>query len=247
MKNKIYLSLVVPAYKQEKTIVKNVNMLQSALSNLQIPFELIIVADGSFEKVKKILKKDNKSNFKLLGYEVNQGKGFAVRYGMTHAKGEVIGFIDAGMDIAQEGIAMLLQHMDWYKADIIVGSKLHPVSYVRYPFSRRILSWGYRTLNRILFGFKVKDTQVGIKLFKKRVVKKVFPKLLVKKFAFDVEVLAVAYDFGFTRIYEAPVKLNFKQGSISSKNFWKVALHMLWDTVAVWYRIKILHYYKKKD
>ncbi len=247
MQNKIYLSLVVPVYKQEKTIVKNIHMLQVALNDLKIKYELILVADGSISNLTKILKKNKSKGFRLLGYEENQGKGYAVRYGMRHAKGEVIGFIDAGMDIAKEGIAMLLQHMDWYKADIIVGSKLHPVSYVKYPFSRRILSWGYRTLTRILFGFKVRDSQVGIKLFKRKVVKKIFPKLLVKKFAFDIEVLAVAYNFGFTRIYEAPVKLNFKQGSISSKNFWKISLHMLWDTIAVWYRIKILNHYKKTD
>ncbi len=245
MTRKIFLSLVVPVYKQERTISKNVNMLEESLDGLNIPYELIIVADGEYQKLKKILKK-TKKHTTIIGYEKNQGKGYAVRFGMQKAIGDIVGFIDAGMEIAPEGIVMLLNHMDWYNADIIVGSKLHPVSQVNYPFPRRVLSWGYRTLTRILFGFKVRDTQVGIKIFKRKVIKVVFPRLLVKKFAFDIEVLAVSYNLGFTRIYEAPVKLKFKQGSISSRNFWKVIIHMMWDTFAVWYRIKILNYYKKR-
>jgi murein DD-endopeptidase MepM/ murein hydrolase activator NlpD len=160
------------------------------------------------------------------------------------AKGDIIGFIDAGMDINPKGISMLLEHFYWYDADIVVGSKLHPVSKVNYPNSRRILSRGYRFLTRVLFGFKVRDTQVGLKLFKRDVVKKVLPKLLVKKYAFDIEFLAVAYRKGFTRIYEAPVEITFNNASnITSKSFWRIVGRMVWDTAAVFYRLKILHYY----
>jgi hypothetical protein len=162
---------------------------------------------------------------------------------MLHAKGDIVGFIDAGMDIDPNGFAMLLSHMEWYNADIIVGSKLHPVSKVKYPFSRKILSWGYRLLTRILFGFKVRDTQVGLKFFKKRVVKDVLPRLLVKQYAFDVEIFAIAYKLGYTRIYEAPVEINFKNSTITTVNVWRTIMLMLIDTFAVFYRLKILHYY----
>ena len=68
----------------------------------------------------------------------------------------------------------------------------------------------------------------------------------MKQFAFDVETLAVAYKLGYTRIYEAPIKLNFRgSGSITSTSFWRVIFWMLWDTAAVFYRLKILHYYDK--
>src|SRR3990167_10673475 len=143
---------------------------------------------------------------------------------------------------------MLMEHFEWYNADVIVGSKLHPVSRVNYPFSRKLLSWGYRTLTHILFGFKVRDTQVGLKFFKKKVAKDVFSKIIVKKFAFDIEVLAVSYKLGYTKIYEAPTKLNFKgASSITSSNFWNVIFSMLWDTAAVFYRLKILKFYDKKQ
>lgn len=240
------LSLVVPTYKQEKTIAQNVLSLEESLKEVGIDYEILVVIDGEVDKTNKKLDKITSNKIKVLSYKDNQGKGFAVRNGMLHAKGDIIGFIDGGFDIDPTGIEMLVNHMMWYNADIIVGSKLHPVSKVEYPLYRKILSWGYRTMTHVMFGFKVKDTQVGLKLFKKKVVEKVFPKLIVKKFAFDVEVLAVAYAMGFKRIYEAPVKLNFKNNStINSSTFWDVIFHMLWDTVAVYYRVKIVHYYDK--
>jgi hypothetical protein len=129
-----------------------------------------------------------------------------------------------------------------------VGSKLHPVSKVRYPFARLVLSWGYRTLVKILFGLSLRDTQVGIKLFRKKVIRDVLPRLLVKTYAFDIEILAVSYYLGYKRIYEAPIELDFAgMSSITSKSFWQVILHMLWDTLAVFYRLKIRRYYTGKN
>ena len=145
------------------------------------------------------------------------------------------------MDPAE--ISLMLNIMEWNKAHIVIGSKLHPDSRVFYPTSRKILSWGYRMIIRSLFELNVKDTQVGLKIFKKRVAKKVFPRIVVKAFAFDVEVLAVAQKLGFSKIYEAPIKLRFRPGGITSTNFWKISLWTLWDTLAVFYRLKVRRYY----
>lgn len=237
MKQIKFLSIVIPSYKQEKIIQKNLFSLIKTLSDIGIQYEIILVIDGKIDKTFEKARKINNKNIRIYQYEYNQGKGHAVKYGMLKAKGDVIGFIDAGMEIDPESINMLLNHMYWYDADIIVGSKLHPASQVEYPITRRILSWGYRSFTRILFGFRIRDTQVGLKLFRKKVVDDVFPHLQVKKFAFDVEVLALAYAFGYKRIYEAPVRLHFKESSISSRNFWRIIAHMLWDTTAVYYRI----------
>lgn len=241
------LSLVVPTYKQEKTIVNDVLTLEKVLKTSPFPFEIIVVVDGFVDRSYEKLKAISNKKVRVFGYEENQGKGNAVRYGMLRAKGDVIGFIDAGMEIDPTGISMLLNHMLWYDADIIVGSKLHPVSQVEYPFYRKILSWGYREINRFLFGLRIRDTQVGIKFYRRKVVEDVFPKLLVKKFAFDVETLAVANALGYTRIYDAPVKLKFSgSSSITLNKYWRVVLSMLWDTAAVFYRIRILRYYQRK-
>lgn len=246
MQNINLLSLIIPVYKQEKTIVENVEHLEGVLSKFPLLYEIIVVVDGFRDKTYENARKIRSKRVSILGYEKNQGKGHAVKYGMLKAKGDVIGFIDAGMDIDPYGISILLDFMKLHNADIMVGSKLHPDSVVSYPVKRRILSWGYRSLTHLLFGFDVRDTQVGLKLFKKKAVRDVFPRILVKQFAFDVEVLAVAYSYGYTKIYEAPVRLIFRdQSSITSKSFWKVILFMLWDTAAIFYRLKILHYYSK--
>lgn len=247
------LSIVIPAFKQEKTITRNIKNIREALDALDHPYEIIVVVDGKVDnthkKIKDFLTKNREhrtKNIKVISYEENQGKGHAVRTGMLASRGDIIGFMDAGMDIHTEGFRMLLQHMQWYGADIIVGSKLHPVSQVRYPLYRKVLSKGYRALTQLLFGFNVKDTQVGLKFFRKEVVEKVFPRLVVKKYAFDIEILAVSYLLGFHKIYEAPVKINFKENSINKKGLAKVVFLMLWDTAAVFYRIKFLNYYKNQ-
>lgn len=246
MQSIIFLSFVIPAYKQEKTIVRDIKNLDTVLSKLPFKHEIIVVVDGFKDKTYERAKSVKNKNVRIFGYEKNQGKGHAVKFGMLKAKGNIIGFIDAGGDIKASGIPILLELMFWKDADIIVGSKVHPESKVKYPISRKVLTLGYRVLTHTFFGFDVRDTQVGLKLFKGEVVRNVFPWLLVKQFAFDVETLAVAYSLGYTRIYEAPIKLDFRKvSSITSVNFWRIILHMLWDTAAVFYRLKILHYYDK--
>lgn len=246
--NRTFLSVVVPAYKQEKTIVKDIRKIEDVLRELHYNYEIILVDDGSKDNTYKRALKITSSKVKIFRYEKNEGKGHAIRYGMLQAKGDIIGFIDSGMDINPNGFAMLLNHMEWYDADIIIGSKRHPASKVKYPWRRRVLSIGYQLLVRVLFGFKVRDTQVGLKFFKRPVLEKILPRLLVKAWAFDVEMLAVAYALGYKRIYEAPIELDmkFKGFSMASKGFWDSVIHSLWDTFAVFYRLKILHYYTNK-
>ena len=240
------LSVVMPAYKQEKTIVRDIKRISSTLETLGIKYEILVVVDGLLDNTYKKAIKLRSSRIKVIGYPKNFGKGHAIRYGMLRVRGDVIGFIDAGMDINPAGMNMLLNHMVWYNADIIVGSKLHPASKVDYPSYRMILSWGYRSLTQALFGFKVKDTQVGLKFLKRKVVRKVLPKLLVKRYAFDVEMLALAYAYGYKRIYEAPVEINFKNNGITSWGLPTTIYHMIWDTIAVFYRLRILRYYDIK-
>lgn len=241
---KILLSVIIPAYKQERTIVEDLQVIKKTMDSISQPYEIIVVVDGKIDKTFQNAKKVQSAKIKIIGYEHNRGKGYAIRYGVAHAKGDLIAFLDAGMDLKPEGIIVLLSIMENKDADIVVGSKLHPLSHVKYPFQRKILSIGYRTLVKLLFGLSISDTQVGMKLFKKNVLRDVFPRLLVKAFAFDIEILAVANNLGYKRIYEAPIELKFKNfSSITSKSFLRVVGSMLWDTLAVFYRLHILHYY----
>lgn len=246
------ISVIVPAFRQEQTITQDLRRIKAVLDELRYPTELICVvdgySDGTFAKASKFAK--NYPNVKIIGYKNNRGKGYAVRFGMAESEGDIVGFIDAGMDINPNGLSMLLEHFEWYNADIIVGSKRHPVSKVDYPWQRRILSIGYQLLVWLLFGLKVRDTQVGMKFFKKEVLKKVLPRLLVKAYAFDVEILAVANYLGFKRIYEAPIDIKLGFGgtsTITSQKFLRMVLAMLFDTLAVFYRLKILGYYSDRN
>ncbi len=246
------ISMVIPAYKAEASIEKTLLKVKEVLDQVPYSYEIICVVDGSFDKTKekadKFAKKFPDRVF-VTGYKINYGKGHAVRYGMAQAKGDLIGFIDAGLDVDPLSIPMLLEHMKWYNADIIVGSKRHAASKVIYPWQRRIMSFGYQMGVRILFGLKVRDTQVGLKLFKRSVLEKVLPRLLIKQWAFDVEMLSVAYYLGFKRIYDAPIELHmdFSGFSMASKGFLNSIFRSAWDTAAVFYRLRILHYYDTRN
>ncbi len=237
------LSVIVPAYHQEKTIAKDLRRIESVLRQIRLPYEIICVVDGLVDKTYEKAQKLTSPTLKVVGYEVNRGKGHAVRYGMRSAKGDYVAFIDAGMELNPNGLSMILEHLEWYGADIIVGSKRHPASKVNYPLIRRITSWGYQMVVRLLFGINVTDTQVGLKIFKKEVLQKTLPRLLVKQYAFDVEMLAVAYHLGFQKIFEAPVQIKYNFKDLTHASTLKSIYYMLWDTLAVFYRLRILHYY----
>jgi glycosyltransferase involved in cell wall biosynthesis len=249
-----FVSIVIPAYKAEKTIEKSLLKIKDALDKIRLPYEIICVVDGvkvdnTFQKAKKISGKFPKE-IKVVGYKKNRGKGEAVRFGMSKAKGDIIGFVDAGLEINPNGISMLLEHFEWYKADIIIGSKRHPASKVIYPWQRKIISWGGQTLVKILFGLNIKDTQVGMKFFRKEVVEALLPRLLVKAFACDIEMLSVANYLGYKRIFEAPIELKMDFGdpsTLASTGFIRTLWFTLIDTLAVFYRLHILHYYDNKN
>lgn len=245
--NKKMLSVIVPAYKQQRTIKKDLQNIENELKKIRLDYEIICVVDGKLDKTFEEAKKIKSKHLIITGYEKNHGKGFAVRYGIARAKGDLIAFIDSGMDINPKGIPMLLEHMLWYDSDVIVGSIRHSASRViGYPLKRKIFSIGYHWLTRTLFGLRITDSQRGLKIFKREVLEKVLPRLLVKKFAFDIEMLTVAQRLGFKKIHDGPVEMDarkFKYSSIRTSTVWE----MLVDTLAIYYRLNLLHYYDNEN
>jgi len=248
------ISIIMPAYRSEKIVVDSLQKLKHTLDENNFNYEIICVVDGTstddtFNVAQKYAK--NIPNIKVVGYLTNLGKGHAVRYGMAQASGNIVGYFDVGGEINPDGIPLLLEHFRWYKADAVVASKRHPASKVTYPWQRRILSFGYQQLVRFLFGLKVRDTQVGMKFYRRELLEKVMPRILVKAFAFDIELLAVAKYLGFSNIYESPVELKMKFGggvsTITSTGFLKTIFNMIWDTAAVFYRLRIMGYYNDKN
>ncbi len=244
---KTLVSIVIPAYKQEKTIKQDIENICQTMAQTRWDFEIIVVVDGIVDDTFFEAKKVDRPNVLVYGYEENKGKGFAIRYGMEKTRGDLVAFIDAGMDINPNGISMVLEHMEWYNADAIVGSKRHPVSKINYPFIRKFYSFSYHLLVRILFGIRLTDTQTGLKVFKRNVIAAVLPRLLVKEFAFDLEILAVCRYLGFQRIYEAPIEVNWNSENTSFTPFLIFDRHiryMIVDTFAIFYRMYVLRYYK---
>ena len=240
-----FLSLIIPVYKQEKIIVENLRQINKALGKIRYAHEIIAVVDGIVDQSLKKIKNAHIPGLKTIGYIKNQGKSYAVRLGMKKAKGDYVMFIDSGMEIDPNAISMLLEHMEWYDADIIVGSKRHPASFVKYSLFRKVLSYGYYLLVKLLFGIKVRDTQAGIKIFKKNVLEKVLPRLVEKRFAGDLEILVVANTLGFKRIFEAPIKLDYALSPLTSSATIQAVVKILQDTLAIFYRKNVLRYYKR--
>ncbi len=236
------LSVIVPAYNCN-TIRDDLLGIQKYLEELSRPYEIICVIDGlktAKDKTGELAKSVRGPKMKIYFYHENRGKGYAVRFGMARARGGLIAFIDAGNDLSASGIGMALEHLKWYKADIIIGSKRHRASRVVYPLQRKILSFVVQRATRFFFGLNVSDTQTGLKVFRREVLEKVLPRLLVKRWAFDLEILTVANRLGFKRIYESPVDLSY---TFMTNINHQAVINFARDYMAIFYRVHILHYY----
>lgn len=238
------ISVIMPAYNEAEHIIDNLEETILTLGGLGFEFEVIVVDDGSPDNtcataIRQLHRYDQ--NIRVIRYSENRGKGSALVCGTWYARGDYIVFLDADMDLHPSQLPTFFGIMESEGADIVIGSKMHPLSRVNYPLKRRLWSKGYYALVRILFGLPVQDTQTGLKLFKAEVLRRVFPKVLVKRFAFDVEVLAIAHSLGY-KIAQSPVTLHFSRrfGRIILRDVWNIFL----STLAIFYRLRILRYYQ---
>jgi glycosyltransferase involved in cell wall biosynthesis len=239
------LSIIIPAYNEEKNIYHTIDNIVHCHDQLGYDYEVIVVVDGSSDRTEKEACRHRSKNVKVFAYKKNHGKGYALKYGTTKASGEIVTFTDAGGDFEPKQFDKFIKVLEAFDADLVIGSKRHPASRVNYPLKRRILSWGYHKLVDTIFGLHVTDTQTGLKVIKASVAKKIMPRVMVKRYAFDLEMLVVANQLGYQRIFEAPVELNFNQTTtgVGVSAVWRMFL----DTLAIFYRAKLLNYYRRTD
>lgn len=232
----------MPAYNEERSVLQSVTETLAVLEGLGDQNEVIVVDDGSTDGTIEALKLgfEDDDRVRIIRYEQNGGKGCALRFGHGFAQGDLIAFLDADLDLPADQLCELRKRMEEDDADVVIGSKWHPDSQVKYPLVRKLMSKTYYRMVSLLFGLPVRDTQTGIKLFRREVLDQVFPKLLVKRYAFDLELLVNAWKKDF-KISEAPVKVNFNQryGRIGLSDI----IHICKDTLAIFYRLRILKYY----
>ncbi len=240
MKNK-KLSVIVPIYKAEKFIFKNLLEMEKKIGKTFPNFEIIAVVDGFVDDSFKEAKKAESEHIKVRGYEKNQGKGNALKYGFEHSIGEYITFVDCDMDIDPEQLSNFIPYLS--NADLVIGSKRHSFSLVEYPLIRKILSEGFSIYSRLILGISLKDTQTGMKLMKREVLEIIMPMIMIKKYAFDLELCFLAQKHNF-RFVEAPIyiKYQFTGSGIGGQSIYGMFI----DTLAIRYRYTILKYYQKE-
>lgn len=239
------LSVILPAYNEAETITESVKRVVQLVSESFMHFEVVVVNDGSDDdtgdKIRDLAAMY--PDVRVVSYEENRGKGHALKQGSEQAEGDYVLFMDADPDLDPEQIARFKQAMEEDNADIVVGSKRHPESDIEYPWNRRFLSKVYSMLIGFLFNINVSDTQVGMKLFRGEVIEDIMPLVLVKKYAFDVELLALGQKKGY-ELTEAPVSLDFNGDSNVD---WQAIAQIAWDTAAIFYRLRIRNYYNEGE
>lgn len=238
------VSVVIPAFNEVQGIERCLRETVGVMRQIGGPFEVILVDDGSQDATveRALALAAVLPEVRVVAADDHAGKGAALIHGALLARFGLVLFVDADLEIHPRQFTVLHELLAAEHADVVIGSKLHPGSSVDYPTRRRILSMGYYALVRVLFRLPVRDTQTGLKLYRRAVLEDVLPRLLCKRYAMDLELLAVAHRRG-ARIVEAPVVVTRERafnriGSTDVRN-------VVQDTAAIWYRMYLRRYYDR--
>jgi len=208
--NSVYLSVIIPAYNEEKRLPV---MLEATLKSLKerqkndksFTWEIIIVDDGSRDSTTKVGhqygKQETTERVRVLTLLKNRGKGGAVKRGMMCARGRYLLMVDADGATEFSDLSRLEKEtkaIEKNECSLVIGSRAHLVdeAVAKRTFFRNILMWGFHTLVSVLGVRGVKDTQCGFKLFSRRAAQLLFPNLHIERWAFDVELIYLAQQLG---------------------------------------------------
>ncbi|HKU48438.1 MAG TPA: glycosyltransferase [Nitrososphaera sp.] len=201
-------------------------------------YEIIVVNDGSRDDTGEVIDKvaSHDSKVRTISYDTNMGKGYAIKRGIMQSLGSYVIFMDGDGEIDAGVLASYLRSLQ--DADIVIASKYHPDSIVSVPKSRRFLSRCFNIFVKALVHLGVSDTQVGLKAGRGEAFRRIFDSVLVKRYAFDVEMLAVA-QLLHLKVVEMPVKIQldaqFKKKEIA---------RMFLDVLGIVYRLRLSKHYQ---
>jgi glycosyltransferase involved in cell wall biosynthesis len=235
---RVAVSFVLPAYNEGEYIEKALKKLDSTVNGNGLRYEVVVVDDGSIDdtRVRMLRYAIRNGHVRVVGYDRNEGKGFAIKTGFWMALGDAIVFADSDLDV---DFGQVKRYVDALRdGDIVIGSKWHKDSVVLVPPMRRFLGHGFNVLVKLLTGIRVADTQTGIKAIRREAFDRVFRSLSVKRYAFDVELLVAAKVFGL-RVVELPVRLTISNG-FRLREIWRMFL----DLLGITYRLRIKRWYQ---
>ncbi|MDJ0923855.1 MAG: glycosyltransferase family 2 protein [Acidimicrobiia bacterium] len=227
------VSILMPAHQLETTISDNIDRVVAVVRDWELP-EIIVIDDGSTDDTRGFADKAaaGSSVVTVVGYDVNRGKGGALKEGFAHATGKTIVFLDADLDLPPEQLPAFLDTFRESDVDVLVGAKRSAMVPGRYPALRRILSLTFAAVNRILFRLPVRETQTGLKVFRRAALEDTLPRLETNRYAFDLELLARIRKAGGS-MTEAPVSLSpGSSGGLSLTTLWEMGR----DTLRIWFR-----------
>jgi len=234
-----YLSVIIPAYNEEERIAGTLKSVSDYLQRQPFWSEILVVDDGSFDNTVKIVGELGRqiSNLRLIGEKENKGKGYAVRQGMLEAKGQIRLFMDA--DNSTE-ISCFEKMKPFFESGygVVIGSRSRrdaPETQVE------VHQRGYKeflgrlgnSYIRLLAVPGIWDTQTGFKAFNAEAAGKIFKRAKVNRWAFDVEVLALAGLFNF-KIAIVPI---FWKNDPRSRVRLKSYLSTLWEVLKIRYNL----------
>ena len=201
-------SVCIPMYNENRVIADTAKLLSAYMEAHFDDYEIIFCSDGSTDGCDKTVKDLQLPHVRVIGYEQNQGKGYAVRTAMLDATGDICMFTDAdlayGTDVIMQVANEFIAHPD---ADLVLGSRnLSKDGYEGYTLLRRIASKIYIRVLCIAGGFRLSDSQCGCKAFSASATKRIFSRCEVNRFAFDFEAILWAVKMNM-KIREIPVKI----------------------------------------
>jgi len=228
------LSVIVPAYNEAQRIAPSLEKILTYLRAQPLAWELIVVDDGSRDETASTVNGliDGLPSARLIAYQPNRGKGFAVRTGVLAASGQWIVFLDADLSTPPEEIENALRYLnDGY--DMVIGSRALPDSQIerRPPLFRRVATAIFDLVKHLLVGlWQYSDTQCGFKAYRQSAVRPLYERAVIDRFMFDVEILYLA-ERKKLRVREMPVRWADAEGS--KVRFFEGVYHMAKDLARI--------------
>lgn len=213
--DKIYLSIVIPAYNEEPNLSFTLQDIAGYLKTKDFSYEIIVVDDGSSDKTAEIASGlgHNFNSFTLLENLTNRGKGYTVKRGVLAAKGKIILFMDADNSTRIDQLEKLMPALKEGN-DVVIASRRVPGAEIEtlQPLYRIILGNIYILLSRLILGTTVQDYNCGFKLYTKDAAKLLFFRLTRDGWSFDSELIFLISKFNL-KIKEVPVRWKDKRTS----------------------------------